>query len=258
MQSFQKIDFRVVFNDEAVLTDLFGGIGVELIKAGIATAHGYAAGLAAGAFFSAAALPVVVGAIIVFAVGIGLNELDNRYNIKSSVKSGMRYAADNVAELHETLTKISAKDLRVYTEDLATGILQSLMDKAVDETKSWVLKKSNPANFPFLTGQKPLNYLTFQASSSLNFRHHELQFGKLNVTHSIQTKRDHIRFIHGNGWCILSLLDLGTRTTSVRPHLQKRSCSGNFLLGILLTHGSTSRATHNNRRCDSYMDGKKI
>ncbi|MEE4375820.1 hypothetical protein V2K52_23575 [Pseudomonas alliivorans] len=137
------------FNDEAVLTDLFGGIGVELIKAGIATALGYAAGLAAGAFFSAAALPVVVGAIIVFAVGIGLNELDNRYNIKSSVKSGMRYAADNVAELHETLTKISAKDLRVYTEDLATGILQSLMDKAVDETKSWVLKKIQPGELPF-------------------------------------------------------------------------------------------------------------
>ncbi|WP_415639809.1 hypothetical protein [Pseudomonas floridensis] len=149
-RAFRRLTLEWFFNDEAVLTDLFGGIGVELIKAGIATALGYAAGLAAGAFFGAPALPVVVGAIIVFAVGIGLNELDNRYNIKSSVKAGMRYAADNVAELDETLTKISAKDLRVYTEDLATGILQSLMDKAVDETKSCALKKSNLANCPFL------------------------------------------------------------------------------------------------------------
>ncbi|GKQ49071.1 hypothetical protein PSTH1771_27675 [Pseudomonas syringae pv. theae] len=137
-----------VFNDERVWSDLFAGVGVELIKAGIATAIGYAAGVAAGAFFVTAALPVVTVAIVVLVVGIGLNELDNRYNIKSSVKSGMRYAVDNVAELHEKLSRISAKDLQVYTEELATSIIQKLMDTAVDETKSWILKKIQPGELP--------------------------------------------------------------------------------------------------------------
>jgi hypothetical protein len=136
------------FNDEAVLSDLFAGIGVELIKAGIATAIGYAAGMAAGAFFAAAALPAVAIAIVVLVVGVGLNELDNRYNIKNSVKSGMRYAVDNVAKLHEKFTRISAKDLQAYTEELATGIVQKIMDAAVDETKSWILKKIQPSELP--------------------------------------------------------------------------------------------------------------
>ncbi|WP_244858281.1 hypothetical protein [Pseudomonas sp. PP3] len=58
-----------VFNDEAVLSDLFAGVGVELIKAGIATAIGYAAAMAAGALFTAAAFPVAVGAVVVFGIG---------------------------------------------------------------------------------------------------------------------------------------------------------------------------------------------
>ncbi|MNF63308.1 hypothetical protein D3C84_450060 [compost metagenome] len=53
-----------VFNDEAVLSDLFAGVGVKLIKAGIATAIGYAAAMAAGALFTAAAFPVAVGAVV--------------------------------------------------------------------------------------------------------------------------------------------------------------------------------------------------
>ena len=107
-----------VFNDEAVLSDLFAGVGVELIKAGIATAIGYAAAMAAGALFTAAAFPVAVGAVVVFGIGIGLNVLDNQYGIKNSVKSGMRYALHNIEQLHEKATRISIKDLQIYTEKL--------------------------------------------------------------------------------------------------------------------------------------------
>lgn len=74
------------FNDEAVLTDLFGDIGVELVKAGIATTVGYAAGVFAGTLITAAAAPVAAGAIFVFIVGYGLNAIDNHYGIKTRSK----------------------------------------------------------------------------------------------------------------------------------------------------------------------------
>jgi hypothetical protein len=137
-----------IFNDEAVLTDLFAGVGVELIKAGIASAIGYAAALAAGALITTAALPAIFGAIVIFAIGIGLNELDNKYNIKNSVKSGMRYAVANIQYLHEQATKITTKDLQLYTEDVAASIIHELIDQAYDETKSWILRKIQPGEFP--------------------------------------------------------------------------------------------------------------
>lgn len=137
-----------IFNDEAVLSDLFAGVGVELIKAGIASAIGYAAALAIGAVFTAAALPVVIGAVVVFAVSIGLNELDAKYDIKNSVKSGMRYAVDNIKSLHEQATRISTKDLQLYTENIATHVVQGIFDQAYDEAKSWVLRKIQPGDLP--------------------------------------------------------------------------------------------------------------
>ncbi|WP_225934153.1 hypothetical protein [Pseudomonas azerbaijanoccidentalis] len=137
-----------VFNDEAVLSDLFAGVGVELIKAGIATAIGYAAAMAAGALFTAAAFPVAVGAVVVFGIGIGLNVLDNQYGIKNSVKSGMRYALHNIEQLHEKATRISIKDLQIYTEKVATSVIGELIDQAYDETKSWIVRKIQPNDLP--------------------------------------------------------------------------------------------------------------
>lgn len=137
-----------IFNDEAVLSDLFAGVGIELIKAGIASAIGYAAAVAAGAFITTAAFPIIFGALVVFAIGIGLNELDNKYNIKNNVKSGMRYAVANIQYLHEQATKISAQDLQLYTEKIAASIIQELIDEAYDETRSWILRKIKPGELP--------------------------------------------------------------------------------------------------------------
>ena len=136
------------FNDEAVLTDLFAGIGVELIKAGIATAIGYAIALLLGAFITSAAFPVVVGAIFVFAVGMGLNVLDSNFGIKDSVKTGMRYAVENIRTLHNQATKITAKDMQLYTEKLAVSIIDQVLDQAYDETKNWILRKVQPSEIP--------------------------------------------------------------------------------------------------------------
>ncbi|EJM72178.1 hypothetical protein [Pseudomonas sp. GM55] len=137
-----------VFNDEAVLSDLFAGVGVELIKAGIATAIGYGIALAVGTLLTTAALPAIFGAIFVFVVGYHLNELDNKYNIKNSVKTGLRYAVENIRYLGEQATKISTKDLQIYTEKFAASIIQELIDEAYDETKSWILKKIQPGQLP--------------------------------------------------------------------------------------------------------------
>lgn len=137
-----------VFNDEAVLSDLFAGVGVELIKAGIATAIGYAVATLVGTYLAFAALPVIAGAVLVFGIGIGLNALDNNYGIKNSVKAGMRYAVDNIRYLHEQATKISSNDLRIYTEKVAASIINQLFEQAYDETKSWIIRKIQPGDLP--------------------------------------------------------------------------------------------------------------
>lgn len=137
-----------VFNDEAVLSDLFAGVGVELIKAGIASVIGYAVSVALGLTVTAVGLPLVIGAVFVLAVSVGLNELDNRYNIKNNVKAGMRYAVDNIKYLHEEMTRVTVNDLKAYSEKAATEIISNIIDSAADETKSWVLRKIYPGDFP--------------------------------------------------------------------------------------------------------------
>ncbi|MNJ30345.1 hypothetical protein D3C77_249430 [compost metagenome] len=144
------------FNDESVMTDLFAGVGVELIKAGIASAIGYAAAVVAGTLITTAALPVVFGAIAVFAVGYGLNALDNHYGIKNSVKAGMRYAVDHIAYLHEKATQITLNDLKQYSEETATDLAAIIADEIYNEAKSWVLRKVQPGElFPSSWPQAP-------------------------------------------------------------------------------------------------------
>ncbi|MFJ1337599.1 hypothetical protein ACIKP7_05585 [Pseudomonas caricapapayae] len=136
-----------IFNDEAVMTDLFAGVGVELIKAGIASAIGYAAALAAGVFFTAAAAPAIIGAVVVLAIGIGLNAIDNHYGIKNSVKAGMRYAVDHIENIQEKITKISANDLQNYAEEAVANIAAEIADELYNEAKSWVIRKVQPREF---------------------------------------------------------------------------------------------------------------
>lgn len=133
-----------IFADEHVMSDLFGGVGVELIKAGIASALGYAAALAAGALFTAAAAPVIAGALVVFAVGLGLNALDNHFGIKNAVKAGLRYAVDHIEAIHKTITEIKPDDLRRYAEETAANIAGRIADELYDEAKSWVIRKLRP------------------------------------------------------------------------------------------------------------------
>lgn len=135
-----------VFADEHVMSDLVGGIGVELVKAGIASAVGYAVAMAVGSMATFAAAPVILAAAVVFVVGVGLNELDLHYGIKSSVKAGLRYAVDQIEYLHQQATQISAEDLKKYAQEKVSNLASEVADSLYNEAKRWALKKLNPGD----------------------------------------------------------------------------------------------------------------
>lgn len=135
-----------VFGDEHIMSDLFGGVGVELIKAGIASALGYAAALVVGSMATFAAAPVIAGAAMVFVVGWGLNALDTHYGIKSSVKAGLRYAVDKIEYLHQQASRISIEELQNYAEKKISNIASEVADNIYEEAKRWALKKLQPGD----------------------------------------------------------------------------------------------------------------
>jgi hypothetical protein len=81
-----------VLDDQKTMGDLFGGIGVELVKGGIATAFGIAAAKATaggavmiGIVGGTALAPLVVCAVAILFAGVFLNTLDNKFQIKAKV-----------------------------------------------------------------------------------------------------------------------------------------------------------------------------
>jgi len=133
-----------LYSDERIWTDLFGAVGVELVKAGIATAVGYAAAVAAGALFTAAAAPVAFGALFVFVVGIGLNILDNHFGIKNAVKSGLRYATEHIEYIRDKVREIKPGDLQKYAEKTASDIASNIVESLYEGAKDWVIRKIQP------------------------------------------------------------------------------------------------------------------
>lgn len=129
-----------IFDDNALMTDLFGGIGVELIKAGIASALGYAAAMGMGVGVAFATLPVLVGAVVVLAVGITLNAIDNHYAIKTKVKSALREAVDNIGDLPERFEARANETVQKLEHGLE-NISARLAEFIYDEAKSWILRK---------------------------------------------------------------------------------------------------------------------
>jgi len=80
----ETLDF--IFNDEKTMHDLVGGIGVEAVKAGLATMVGLGAGLVVGVGAATLAiLPLVTMAVAVFLSGIALNKIDEIWDIKKNV-----------------------------------------------------------------------------------------------------------------------------------------------------------------------------
>ncbi|MDH0777051.1 hypothetical protein N5C96_26905 [Delftia tsuruhatensis] len=90
----ESLDF--IFNDEKTMHDLVGGIGVEAVKAGLATMVGLGAGLVVGVGAATLAiLPLVTMAVAVFLSGIALNKIDEIWDIKKNVIFALKMQTDS-------------------------------------------------------------------------------------------------------------------------------------------------------------------
>lgn len=135
-----------IFNDEAVMTDLFAGIGVELIKAGIASAVGYAGAVGFGTAAGFAAAPVIFGAVIVLSIGIALNVVDSHFDIKSSVKANTHYAVQNFPNLIEQLTRMPPSWVSENPKKAAQIIFKEIASSQYEDPKLRILRKLEPHN----------------------------------------------------------------------------------------------------------------
>jgi hypothetical protein len=81
--AIETLDF--IFDDKKTVIDLFGGLIVEGFKAVIASLLGLAAGAAAASFAGLVITPIAVMAVVVFAVGMALNLLDEATGFKKRV-----------------------------------------------------------------------------------------------------------------------------------------------------------------------------
>ncbi|KIC82241.1 hypothetical protein [Pseudomonas sp. C5pp] len=130
-----------VFSDEATVADLLGGVFVELVKAGIGSVIGYAVATLVAGVTASAAMPLVAGAAVIFAVGIALNAIDNDLEIKATVKASLNYAIDNVRLMTEKIQPIDRHALERYKNEFINSVADAVIDTAFDEAKSWLLKK---------------------------------------------------------------------------------------------------------------------
>ena len=126
---------------DADVADLLGGVFVELVKAGIGTAIGYAVATLVAGVAASAALPLVAGAAVIFAVGIALNVVDNDLEIKATVKATLNYAVDNIRQLTERIQTIDTRALERYKADVINSVTEAIIDTAIDEAKSWLRDK---------------------------------------------------------------------------------------------------------------------
>ncbi|RMM24642.1 hypothetical protein ALQ81_00865 [Pseudomonas syringae pv. pisi] len=133
--------FEHFLSDESVMSDLFVGVGVELVKAGIATAVGYAAAGIAGVFIGSAIIPVAIGVAFVFAASYFLNVIDNNNGIKSGLKEQVRlytdYTINHLEELGETIKKINPDNIRNSIRSLPDNLIDALMSEAEKAAKDW-------------------------------------------------------------------------------------------------------------------------
>jgi uncharacterized protein with FMN-binding domain len=77
------LDF--LFNDQKTLTQLVGSIGYEAVKSGVVAGLAYGLGAAVGVATSFAVLPIGILVVAGLVIGVGLNSLDNHYQIKQQV-----------------------------------------------------------------------------------------------------------------------------------------------------------------------------
>ncbi|MEQ6307235.1 hypothetical protein ABN448_08475 [Delftia acidovorans] len=84
----ETLDF--IFNDEKTMHDLVGGIGVETVKAGLATMIAISAGALTASVTTLVIFPLGAMALAIFATGALLNYTDQRWKIKQNVITALK------------------------------------------------------------------------------------------------------------------------------------------------------------------------
>ncbi|WP_202760317.1 hypothetical protein [Delftia acidovorans] len=91
----ETLDF--IFNDEKTMHDLVGGIGVEAVKAGLATMVGMSigTGMIVAGVTTIAIFPLSLMVAAVFLSSFVLNKIDETWKIKKTVIEALKISTDN-------------------------------------------------------------------------------------------------------------------------------------------------------------------
>ncbi len=87
-----------ILNDQKTMYDLVGSIGYEAVKSGVVAGLALGIGVAFGITFSVAVLPLGVMVGMAFAIGTGLNMLDNHYGVKNKVLTGLKTLPESLEQ----------------------------------------------------------------------------------------------------------------------------------------------------------------
>jgi hypothetical protein len=130
-----------VLNDQKTMYDLVGGIGVEAVKGGVSALVALGAG-AALALTGIAVLPIAGMLGVALLVGIGLNALDDTFEVKKRVSNALKLAGEGLSEglykvneVHlqhfESLKKILRRDESMMRQ------LDSAFKNAIQRLVGW-------------------------------------------------------------------------------------------------------------------------
>lgn len=126
-----------IFKDEKTMTDLVGNIGYEFVKSGLASLLGYGAGLAFGSVVGVAVVPLGVMVGAAFLAGWGLNQLDQKYQVKEKVlkafnalpaklEQGVYELRDNTLHVLEQVKRDAQQKLQQVKQDIYREIDQTI------------------------------------------------------------------------------------------------------------------------------------
>lgn len=130
--------FRItdyVLRDEATLAQLVGGLAVDIVKIGIASAAGAtAAHLAAGTLVvaSVAAGPLIAAVAVGIIATVALNALDERYQLTARVQK----ALDDAVASAEQLAAQTKQSLFEWGRDMLYAAGNAVIDLAADYARN--------------------------------------------------------------------------------------------------------------------------
>jgi hypothetical protein len=134
----ETLDF--IFNDEKTMHDLVGGIGVEAVKAGLATMMGIGAGIFVASVTTIAIFSLGAMALMVLSSGIALNRFDKNWEIKKNVINSLKILTNGTP----------SGIYRVNTDALASEQLSG--NQETTEIKGTL--PNHPKNLLFLINRK--------------------------------------------------------------------------------------------------------